>query len=298
MNKDLFDGLTMFLAVAQTASFSLAAQKLDVSATAVSKAVRQMEDKFGVVLFQRTTRRVALTEAGQQLYQRLSPAVREVEEALAALGQFQQKPSGTLKLTMTQFVCELLIQPILPAFRSLYPDINLDIHIDEGMVDLLEEGFDAGVRLSESLEKDMVALPLTGDFQWRVVASPSYFKKVGKPTCLQDIANHTCVNYRFVSSKSLDRWEFVQDDRSVMVDPPVSLVVNSRSSLVNFVRQGLGLAYVAELEVKPWLDTGELEVCLSDFMPVTTGLYLYFPERTQNQPKLRALIDMLRKPPC
>lgn len=295
MDKDVFDGVAVFLEVAALSSFSQAAQRLGVSATAVSKTIRALEDRHGVLLFRRTTRRVALTEAGQQLYNRLNPAARELREALDGLGSFQSKPSGTLRLTMTRFACEWLIEPVLPEFRRKYPEILLDIHIDEGIVDLLDEGFDAGIRLGESLEKDMVALPLTPEFRWCVVASPAYAKQHGLPKQFTDIPDYTCLNYRFVTSRALHRWEFEQQGREVLVDAPVSVVVNDRSSLVNFALAGLGLAYVAEMEVQQWLATQELVSCLSDSLPVTSGLFLYFAERSQSQPKLRALIDVLKK---
>ena len=295
LDKDLLDGIPVFLTVAEHSSFTLAAAQLGITPTAVSKAIRVLEERHGVVLFQRTTRKVALTEAGQALFSRLNPATQEIDEAIAALGQFREKPIGTLRLNMKRSACTYLVEPIVAEFRQKYPDVKLDITIDEGLTDLLEGRYDAGIRLGESVDKDMVGVRLTPDLAFHVVGSPEYFKRHGKPAKPEDLQQHDAIMYRFVTSGTFHRWEFVRSKRQFFVDLPSPVVVNNRDILINFARQGLGLAYVAQYEVERELAEGSLVPVLSEFIPKTSGLYLYFPARTQAQLKLRAFIDMVTK---
>lgn len=294
MDKDLLDGVAMFLAVAEHKSFTTAAARLQVSPTAVSKSIRLLERRHGVSLFQRTTRRVALTEAGVSLFERLRPAVEDIDGAFEALNSFRDNASGTLRVTMTRSACTLLIEPMIEQFRLAHPDVHLDLTLDEGAVDLVESGFDAGIRLGEALAKDMVALRLTPDAVWSVVGSPAYFARAGRPRTPQDLMDHEGIQYRFVKSGVVHRWDFQVDGRKVMIDIGSRLTVNDRGALIKFARMGLGLAYVADFEAQRELAAGELEQVLLPFTPPGDGLYLYFPVRTQSQAKLRALIDALK----
>ncbi|AMH44098.1 LysR family transcriptional regulator [Burkholderia sp. PAMC 26561] len=294
MDKDLLDGVTMFLAVAEHKSFTVAGARLKVSATAVSKSIRVLEQRHGVSLFQRTTGHVALTEAGDALYKRLRPAVEDIDGAFEALNGFRDNASGTLRVTMTRSACTLLIGPMVERFRLTHPDVHLDLTLDEAAVDLVESGFDAGIRLGEALAKDMVALRLTPDITWSIVGSPAYFARAGRPQTPHDLVDHEGLLYRFGGSGALHRWDFQVDDRKVIVDIPSKLTVNDRSTLGDFARKGLGLAYMGDFEVSRELASGELEQVLLPFTPPSDGLYLYFPVRTQSQAKLRAFIDALR----
>lgn len=294
MDKHLLDGVAMFLAVAEHKSFTLAGARLQVSATAVSKSIRVLERRHGVSLFQRTTRHVALTEAGDALYKRLRPAVEDIDGAFEALNGFRDNASGTLRVTMTRSACTLLIEPMIERFRLAHPDVHLDLTLDEAAVDLVESGFDAGIRLGEALAKDMVALRLTPGITWSIVGSPAYFARAGRPQTPQDLIGHEGIQYRFGGSGAIHRWDFQVDGRKVIVDSQSKITVNDRNTLLDFARMGLGLAYMGDFEVSRELARGELEQVLLPFTPPSDGLYLYFPVRTQSQAKLRAFIDALK----
>jgi DNA-binding transcriptional LysR family regulator len=263
-----------------------------VLATAVSHAIKLLERRTGVLLFQRTTRRVALTEAGANLFARLRPAANEIDEALAMLGGFRDQPMGTLRITAPRLSGALLIEPLIPLFRQAYPQVSLDISLDDATVDLMTGGFDAGIRLGESIEKDMIAVRLTSDLQWSVVGSPAYFAKAGKPLSPEDLTGHECIGFRFSTSGSAHRWEFRRNERDFTVGVEGGLTVNDRRLLISAARNGQGLAYACDLEIIDELATGQLERVLQPFVPLSTALYLYFPSRTQTQPKLRAFIDL------
>lgn len=292
MNHDPFDGLTEFLAVAEHKSFTLAATRLAVTPTAVSHAIKLLERRTGVLLFQRTTRRVALTEAGASLFARLRPAASEIDEALAVLSGFRDQPMGTLRITAPRLSGALLIEPLMPLFREAYPQVSLDISLDDATVDLMESGFDAGIRLGESIEKDMIAVRLTPDLQWSVVGSPAYFARAGKPLSPEDLTRHACIGFRFANSGNAHRWEFRRDGRDFTVGVESGVLVNDRKLLISAARNGLGLAYACNLEIIDELANGQLERVLQPLVPLSSALYLYFPSRTQTQPKLRAFIDM------
>ncbi len=295
MERDQFDGIIPFLAVAKRLSFTRAALDLNISSTAVSKAIQQLEQRHGVVLFQRTTRSVVLTEPGAALFERLQPATAEIGDALTHLSNYQTRPTGTLRLTMTRTAMMLLVEPIVPEYCRTYPDVTLELSIDEGTVDLASGLYDAGIRLGETVEKDMVAVKLTPELRWSVVGSPAYFARAGRPRKPEELTQHEGILYRFITSGQRHRWEFNRRDRDFIVDMTGRIVVNERASLLSFARQGLGLAYVSDLEAAEDLATGRLQSVLRDYIRPTTGLYLYFPARTQAQPKLRAFIDMAKR---
>ncbi len=293
--NDPFDGIAVFLAVAQYKSFTAAAEALGVSTAAVSKSIRQLEQKHAVVLFQRTTRRVGLTEAGAALHARLRPATADITDALARLREHQSRPSGTLRITASHVVNERVLAGLLPGFRLAYPDITLDIDSNDGFVDLIAEGYDAGIRLDNAVEKDMLAVRMTPPVTWSVVATPSYFARHGRPARPVDLLEHEAIGYRFAASGRMHRWAFREAGRDFTVDVPGRLIVNSRAMLVALARQGQGVAFVSDMEVRDAVASGELEPTLQGFIPPDDGLYLYFPARSQSQPKLRALIDMINQ---
>ncbi|OZI38135.1 LysR family transcriptional regulator [Bordetella genomosp. 10] len=295
MEKDQLDGIIPFLSVAKHLSFTRAALDLNISSTAVSKAIQQLEQRHGVVLFQRTTRSVVLTEPGAALFERLKPAAAEIGDALVHLSNYQTRPTGTLRLTMTRTAMMLLVEPIVPEYCRAYPDVTLELSIDEGTVDLASGLYDAGIRLGETVEKDMVAVKLTPELCWSVVGSPAYFARAGRPRKPEELTQHEGILYRFVTSGQRHRWEFNRRGRDFIVDMTGRIVVNERASLLSFARQGLGLAYVADLEAAEDLAMGRLQSVLRDYIRPTTGLHLYFPARTQAQPKLRAFIDMAKR---
>jgi len=292
VERSQLENIAPFLAVAEHLSFTRAAAVLGVTPTAVSKAIRNLEQRHGVILFQRTTRSVSLTEAGAALFKTLRHAADEIDSAFTVLNGFQDRPTGTLRLTLSRLVMSILIEPMLVEFRETCPDVTLDLSLNEGTVDIVSGNFDAGIRLGESIEKDMIAVRLTPEITWSIVGSPDYFARVGRPRVPEELTDHEAIFYRFVTSGVPHRWEFSEGTRQFTVEMKSRLIVNDRASLVSLARKGLGLAYVADVEAAADLAAGTLEPVLRDFIVPDTGLYLYFPTRTQSQPKLRAFIDI------
>ncbi|HEX8614492.1 MAG TPA: LysR family transcriptional regulator [Telluria sp.] len=292
MSDPSFDGLRAFLAVAELSSFTAAAARLGVTTTAVSKAVKLLEERHGAILLRRTTRHVALTEAGAALFALLRSAVDQIDQAFAALHASNGRPSGTLRLTMPRALGALQIAPLAERFRRRCPDVTLDIALDDGAVDLVAAGFDAGIRLGQSVAQDMVAVRLTPDLRWSVLASPAYLDRMGRPATPDALAAHQSLRYRFPGSGALQRWEFVRDGHAFHVDTSGGLIVNDTTLIRQFALAGMGLAYLPDMEAGADIDAGRLERVLASFVPTTSGLFIYFPVRTQHQPKLRAFIDL------
>ncbi|WP_213991270.1 LysR family transcriptional regulator [Sodalis sp. dw_96] len=296
MLNDQLDGITPFLAVAELKSFTEAAVRLGVTPTAVSKAIRVLERRYGVVLFQRTTRRVALTEAGDSLYRQMRPAVADMLAAIETLEHYRHRPQGTLRVTAPRNnTADYLFNAIVPRFRQAYPEVMLDISLDDGLVDIVAEGYDAGIRLGESVEGDMAAVRLTPEITWSVVATPAYFTRAGRPVIPEDLVSHEAIRYRFVTSRAMHRWAFRSGRRDFVVDAKGGIIVNDRNLLIEFALKGLGLAFVSDYEVRHHIAAGRLESVLREYIPADSGVFLYFPQRSQTQPKLRAFIDMAKE---
>ena len=295
MAPDPFTGLTEFLAVADARSFTAAAASLGVTPTAVSQAIRALEKRLGVPLFVRTTRRVALTEAGAALFQRVRPAAADIADAFDMLGGFRDRPLGHLRLTVPRIAVPLIVTPLLPRFRQAYPDISVEIAVDDAAIDITERGFDAGIRIGEAIEKDMIAMRLTSDITWTVVGAPDYFARHGRPATPEDLTRHQAIRYRYPTSGVVYRWEFERDGRDFTVDPPGGLIVNDFLLLLELAEAGLGLVYLPDISVAEAVASGRLERVLEAFLPTTPGLFAYFPARSQTQPKLRAFLDMASK---
>lgn len=295
MLNDLLDGITPFLAVAELNSFTEAAARLNVTPTAISKAIRQLERRHGVVLFQRTTRRVALTEAGRSLYRQWQPAVADIMAAAANLERYRDQPRGTLRITAPRNTADYLFSAIVPPFRQACPEVMLDIDLDDGLVDIVAEGFDAGIRLGESVAKDMIAVRLTPEISWSIAAAPDYFRRMGRPASPEDLVHHEAIRYRFTTSRAVHRWGFRHDGRDFTVDVKGGIIVNDRGLLIDFALQGLGLAFVSDYEARPHVTAGRLETVLGSYIPRDSGVFMYFPQRSQTQPKLRAFIDIARE---
>jgi DNA-binding transcriptional LysR family regulator len=291
--SDGFSGLSEFLAVARHASFRAAAAELGVTPAAVSQAVRTLEAKTGLVLFQRTTRRVGLTEAGEKLLARVRPAAAEIAEAFDALSDLRERPAGLLRLSVPRVAVPLVIEPVLAGFRRAYPDVAVDIDVNDAAVDLTANNLDAGIRIGELVESDMIAVRLTPDLRWSVLGTPSYFAARGRPRTPEELTHHECIRYRFLTAGSIYRWEFVRGGREFSVEVPGHVTVNDGALMMSLALKGMGLIYTADRFAARELAAGELETVLEEFLPTSPGLFLYFPARTQTQPKLRAFIDML-----
>ncbi|TFW27259.1 LysR family transcriptional regulator [Duganella callida] len=294
MKTATLDGVRTFLAVAEHRSFSAAAAQLGITTTAASKAIKIMEQRHGVVLFKRTTRSVALTEAGTGLYAQLRSATSQIDDAFSSLNAYRDKPIGTLRLTVPRALGGLVLKTLAPQFRREYPDVSLDISLNDGAVDLISTGFDAGIRLGQSVAQDMVMVSLIPELEWTVVASPTYLRQYGAPAKPEELIHHQTIRYRFTSSGALHRWRFLRDQHSFEIETTGGLIVNDTTLIAEFCRQGQGLAYLPEIEISTDLSSGKLEKTLQAFIPRSTGLYLYFPARTQQDAKLRAFVDTAR----
>lgn len=291
---DSLDGLNTFLAVGRHKSFTAAAAELGVSSAAVSQKIKVLEQRLGVVLFQRTTRRVALTEAGAGLFERVRPALAEVEDALAGLGDDRGRPSGKLRLTAPRLSGLRLLGPLLARLRRAHPELAVEVSLDDAFVDLVAQGFDAGIRLGDAVEKDMIRVPLTTESRWSIVAAPAYLARAGRPTQPEHLVDHQAIRQRMIATGVVYRWELERRGKSVTVDVPGGLVVDDVGLIVALACEGAGLAYVADEAVEAELRTGRLERVLEAYVTPGPGMCLYFPARTQTQPKLRALIEVVR----
>ncbi|HTN86925.1 MAG TPA: LysR family transcriptional regulator [Sorangium sp.] len=289
--NDALDGLTTFLAVGRCKSFTAAAAALGVTPTAVSQKIKLLERRYGVVLFQRTTRRVALTEPGASLFQRLQPAIADVEGALAALGDYRGRPSGNLRITAPRMSGASLLAPLVAQMREAYPELSIEVSLDDAFVDLVAAGFDAGIRLGDAVEKDMVRVPITSHSSWSIVGSPAYLERAGRPRAPEDLVHHRAIRQRLIASGAVYRWELERRGKTITVDVPGGVVVDDIALMVALACAGSGLAYVPDQAVERDLSEGRLERVLEAFITKGPGLYLYFPARTQEQPKLRALIE-------
>lgn len=292
---DRFTGLSEFLAVAGHASFRAAAAELQVTPAAVSQAVRALELRLGQPLFQRTTRTVTLTDAGAALIERLRPATGEIDEALDILAAQRRRPAGHLRLSVPRIALDLAVVPALDDFRRAYPDIVVELDVNDALVDVAGERFDAGIRIGEFIERDMVAVRLTPPFRWVVVGAPSYFAARGRPQVPQDLTGHDCIRYRYPTARSIYRWQFQRQGRDYSLDPPGGIIVNDHLTVIRLARTGVGLAYTADLVAAHELASGELEEVLAPHLPTKAGLFLYFPAKNQEQPKLRAFIDAMTR---
>jgi DNA-binding transcriptional LysR family regulator len=292
--------LRAFRAIAEHGSFTRAAAALDVTASALSQTLRQLETQLGTRLLHRTTRRVGLSEAGHELLQRITPALNELDAAMDALRQHGDRPAGLLRLTVPDVVATALLDPLLGEFMARWPDVRLDIHVDNAFSDLIAEGFDAGIRLGESLQRDMVAQSVGGPMRSVVVGSPDYFARHGRPKQPREVDAHDCINFRKLSNRAIYHWEFAHRSGprkgqwfEVSVDG--RLTVDNIPLGVRAAIEGAGLANVLEPFAREALADGRLESVLDDWLPPYEGFYLYYPSRFQVPPKLRVFIDFLRE---
>ena len=288
------DLIRIFLAVARHRSFSLAARELGISPTACSKGVRALEQRHGVVLFRRSTRNVSLTESGTILLATLRPAVDQIDDAFAALEPFRSRPAGRLRVTAPRALGLQVARLLVPRMRAAHPEVTLDLLLDDSIVDLVAQGYDAGIRLGQAIGQDMIAVRLSRDLAWSVVAAPAYLEAHGVPATPQDLLGHRTIRYRFNTSGALHAWRFHDADGDYELDTDTALVVNDTAAIAEFARQGLGCAYLPDIETGADLADGRLVRILQPFVPPTSGLFLYFPVRTQGQPKMRALIEQAR----
>jgi DNA-binding transcriptional LysR family regulator len=294
MARQTIDDLLAFFAVAKEASFTRAAAKLGVSQSALSHTIRGLEERLGLRLLTRTTRSVAPTEAGERLIRTISPKLEEIDAELAAVTELREKPAGTIRITTGEHSAETIIWPALAKLLPRYPDIKAELVVDYGLIDIVAERYDAGVRLGEQVAKDMIAVRIGPDFRMVVVGAPSYFAKRPLPKRPQDLTAHDCINIRLPTMGGLYVWEFEKRGRALKVRVDGQLVFNNMSLREKAALNGLGLAYLPEDRVRDHIASGRLVQVLSDWCQPFSGYHLYYPSRRQPTSAFAALVEALR----
>ena len=296
MDREDWGSLAAFAVVAEERSFTRAAARLGVSPSALSHTMRRLEERLRIQLLARSTRSVSTTEAGERLLTRLGPAIAEIGNAVEDLGRLLDRPSGRVRITASRSAAQLVIAPALPRFIQRYPEIVVEVLIELGLTDIVARRFDAGIRLGESLEKDVVAVPVTGPLRMAVVATPQYFATHRAPSTPQDLRQHRCINFRLPSAGTIYRWEFEKGPRKIEVGVEGPLVFDDEGMVLDAVLAGAGLAYLFEDQVVSLLRARALSRVLEDWCPPFPGFFLYYPGRRQVSPALAAFIDAIRVP--
>ncbi|MFP5077579.1 LysR family transcriptional regulator [Rhizobium sp. YIM 134829] len=294
MQRPSLSDLAAFAAVARHRSFRSAADQMGLSRSALSHAIIALEAKLGVRLFNRTTRSVSPTTAGAALLARLDPVLRDLDRALDSLSDERGTPSGVLRINANKSGARLLLNEAVPRFLDLYPDVELDLVSEGRLVDIVEQGFDAGIRLLEAVPRDMVAVPFGGDVRFVAIAAPAYLAGKTAPMTPDDLAAHRCIRQRLPSGKRY-QWEFSLRGEEMTVDVPGSLTLDDSDLLVQAAAAGRGIAFVPEPFARPLLATGALVTVLDDWCPPTSGLALYYPRNRHMPASLRAFIDIVKQ---
>ncbi|PBC24517.1 MULTISPECIES: LysR family transcriptional regulator [unclassified Mesorhizobium] len=294
MRGSEFTELKAFSTIVEEGSFVRAAARLRVSPPALSQSIRQLETRIGVRLLNRTTRSVSATAAGDALFLRLAVAFDELESAIADVHAARDRPAGSLRINVPRVAAMRFIAPILGDFQRSYPDIALTVIVDDTLADIVEGRFDAGIRLGERLEKDMVAVKLSEDLQMAAVAAPAYLENRAVPRHPQELHQHQCIKFQWPDGGNLYRWEFARGKRVLEIAVEGSLTVNDTELMLNAVLDGVGIAYMFEYQVRPWIEQGRLVRFLEAWSPSFPGFCLYHPSSRQVPPALRAFIDFVR----
>lgn len=294
MNRPALGDLDAFMAIVAHRSFRKAADELGLAPSTLSHMMRTMEKKMGVRLLHRTTRSVAPTEAGERLAARLGPALKDVDAALEAVDTFRSGPRGSLRINSNISASRLLLKSIIPTYLARYPEMTVDLVSEGRLIDIVAQGFDAGVRLREAVPQDMIAVPFGGAAQFVAVVSPAYVKKQGRPQVPDDLAKHRCIRLRLPSGK-LYRWEFEKNGEEIAVEVPGSLILDNIDLMVEVAAAGLGIAYVPRLAADDCLESGRLLSVLDDWCPKIDGLCLYYSGRRHVPAGLRAFIDLIHE---
>jgi len=294
MQRRSLDDLRVLIAVGREQSFTKAAAKLAVSQSALSQTIRQLETQLGVRLLTRTTRSVSLTEAGERLVGTVAPRIEEIETELAAVSELREKPAGTIRIAATEHAADAILLPKIAKLLREYPDIKVEIVIDYGLTDIVAQRFDAGVRSGEQVASGMIAVRIAPDMRMAVVGSPSYFKDRSEPKKPQDLIGHNCINLRLPTHGGLYAWEFEKGGRELKVRVEGQLIFNGTAQMLNAALAGLGLAYVPEGMVQPYLARARLKRVLADWCLPYPGYHLWYPSRRQSSAAFALLVDTLR----
>jgi DNA-binding transcriptional LysR family regulator len=292
---DELDGMATFVAVAETKGFRAAAQRLGLSHSAVSQALRRLEERLGVALVRRTTRSAHLTEAGERLYASMRPVLDEVRAAVAAVSELGDQPRGTLRIQVTTGSEGYFSGPLLAGFLAAHPQVRLDLAVSEAPVDIVAQGYDAGVRLGEVIDRDMIAVPVSGDIRLVVVGTPLYFARHPAPTHPRDLAEHECIGWHPTADAPPYRWEFTENGRDFSVAVAARVITTDPSINIRLALAGAGVTMAREDRVRADIESGALVAVLDEFSTPFPGYYLYYPQRRHASPALRALTDYLRR---
>jgi DNA-binding transcriptional LysR family regulator len=294
MRRAQLDDLAAFLAVAEERSFTRAAARLGTSQSALSHTIRRLETRLGLRLLTRTTRSVSSTEAGERLIETLRPALGDIDSRLVALTALREKPAGTIRITTSEHAAETVLWPALARLLPHYPDINVELTVEQGFVDIAAERYDAGVRLGEAVGKDMIGVPIGPEKRMLVVGAPGYFARMPRPRTPRDLTKHNCINLRMRSSGRLYAWEFEKNGRASTVKVEGQLIFNNLHLCVKAAESGLGLAFVPDDCVTAALHDGRLVKVLADWCQPFSGYHLYYPSRRQQSPAFALLVEALR----
>jgi len=294
MSSERYDQLSIFMVVARERSFTRAAAKLGISQPALSRSMRQLEERLGVRLLARTTRSVSPTEAGSRLLNVIGPRFEEIDTELALLSEFRDKPAGKLRITAGEHAAISVLQPVLKQLIPAHPDLHIEVIVDYGLTDIVAENFDAGVRLGGQVAKDMIAVRIGPDMRMAVVGSPAYFRQHPHPTTPHELTEHNCITIRLPTYGGIFAWEFEKDGQELRVRVEGQLVFNNVAMRLDAALQGLGLAYMPEDLVASHIADGRLVRVLSDWCEPFSGYHLYYPSRRQSSPAFTLLRDALR----
>jgi DNA-binding transcriptional LysR family regulator len=294
MGIEHYDQLALFALVARERSFTRAAAQLGMSQPALSRSMRQLEERLGVRLLARTTRSVSPTEAGEQLLRVIAPRFEEIDSELAQLNAFRDKPAGRLRITAGEHAAITVMQPVLGKLLPDHPDLNIEVIVDYGLTDIVAEGYDAGIRLGEQVARDMIALPVGPQLRMAVVGSPAYFQRHPRPKSPHDLTGHNCVTIRLPTHGGIFAWEFEKKGKELKVRVEGQLVFNNIAMRLQAALEGLGLAYMPEDLVHAHIEAGTLVRVLADWCPPFPGYHLYYPSRRQSSPAFTLLRDALR----
>lgn len=294
MDREDWGSLAAFAVVAEERSFTRASARLGVSPSALSHTMRRLEERLGVQLLARSTRSVSTTQAGERLLARLNPAINEIATAVEQLGEISGRPSGHIRISAPGEAARRVIAPALPKFVEAYPDIVVEVLIEQAFTNIVERRLDAGIRLGESLEKDVVAVPVSGPLRMAVIASPAYVKRNGTPRTPRDLRSHRCINLRLPAAGTIYKWEFERgaEKMEVAVDGP--LIFDAGGMMVDAALAGVGIGYVLEDRAREHFKSGTLVRLLQDWCPPFPGFHLYYPGRRQLSPALGAFIEAIR----
>jgi len=294
MHRNEFGDLAAFVVVAEERSFTRAAALIGTSQSALSYTVRRLEERLGIRLLTRTTRKIAVTEAGAKLLANLKPAFDDIRHSLNVLDELRDKPAGTIRITSSRSAADAILMPVVRKLLEEYSDLHIEISVDQKLTDIVEESFDAGVRLGEQVEKDMIAVRISPDLEMTVVGSPAYFEKHGKPKTPHDLTDHACINLRLPTRGGLYSWEFEQNGRPINVRVKGQFTCNDVLMNIDAAVNGLGLLCLPSDTLREAMDDGRLVRVLEDWCPPFPGYHLYYPSRRQNSPAFNLLVEALR----